>query len=155
MHSLNHSHQKKKKEHVVDMKGVQKSLAAWRLKSHIKDTQVYFPSLIVPPSSHRRPERAHIWRILLSRAFQACQLLTAAAGKPTTMGEGEKSLCRFYTFTLSCSRSRSESAASPPRWLLAPFIVGLINNLWECRIIVMAFRLHCLWYCSCSGNLPL
>lgn len=38
-------------------------------KSAIKDTQVYLTSLAVHPRSHRKPVRAYVWRILLSRVF--------------------------------------------------------------------------------------
>lgn len=114
------------------------------LKSPIKDTQVYFTSLIVPPSSHRRPERAHIWRILLSRVFQACQLLTAATMKTNTNGCRVKRVFPgLYLHSIFLQKAEwmlAEWMVSPPRWLLAPFIAGLINNLWKCSIIVMAFR---------------
>lgn len=74
-------------------------MEASTLKSPIKDTQVYITSLIVPPSSRQRPERAHIWRILLSRVFQACQLLTAAAMKTNHSGYRVKRV--FAGFILS------------------------------------------------------
>ena len=115
------------------------SMEASLLKSPIKDTQVYFTSLIVPLNSLWTPERAHILRILSGSGLSAFD--SGNNENPTTMGAGWKESLRVYTVT--------GGMGPHPRWLLAPFIVRLINNLWKCSIIVMAFRRPWLGCISC------
>lgn len=117
----------------------QKQLMYGSLPSKVSHTRLFH--ICNSPSVHSPKTRKGTYQEDSLECFSPVNVWQRQQWKPTRIGARQKKdSWQVFTFALSTSMWQMGEMSSHPRWLLAPSLSELINNLWKCGIIVMAFR---------------